>query len=331
MPAVETCNNLIDDDCDSTIDEGVQSTFYRDLDGDTFGNVSSTTLACVPPAGYVVSPSDCNDSVPAIWATPGEARALLLTHSALSGVTTLAWTAPALPGASGSALHYDTLRAAQPNGFNAASFCLETDGANAVSTDNALPAPGTSFFYLIRARDLCPQQTGPLGYDSNGTETTAPPCGGPCTFGGTVGITPASAQPNMDQGPTQVTVTATGADTFVSARLVIEKSGGAVDLDVSQVATGTSWGFPWTPGQGVGTYVATATVSTSVGCSGTKVNTWVIVVPPCSVCAAVVPADPTPSSGPGIRYYRQQNQIYNTCTYPLNVTSVAVRATSSTL
>ena len=59
--ASEVCNGL-DDNCDGQIDEGVQSTFYRDADGDSYGNASLTTLACSAPAGYVSNNTDCNDN-----------------------------------------------------------------------------------------------------------------------------------------------------------------------------------------------------------------------------------------------------------------------------
>jgi hypothetical protein len=58
--AVEICNN-IDDDCDNLVDEGVQTTFYADVDSDGYGDVSSTTLACTAPEGYVANSTDCND------------------------------------------------------------------------------------------------------------------------------------------------------------------------------------------------------------------------------------------------------------------------------
>ncbi|HRD82742.1 MAG TPA: putative metal-binding motif-containing protein, partial [Saprospiraceae bacterium] len=40
---------------------GVQTTYYRDLDGDTFGDPANTTMACSLPTGYVTNSSDCND------------------------------------------------------------------------------------------------------------------------------------------------------------------------------------------------------------------------------------------------------------------------------
>jgi len=63
--AAETCNS-IDDDCDTSIDEGVQLTFYRDLDGDTYGNAAQTIQACSAPAGYVSNSTDCNDNNAAV-------------------------------------------------------------------------------------------------------------------------------------------------------------------------------------------------------------------------------------------------------------------------
>lgn len=59
--AKEVCDGR-DQDCDNAIDDGVKLTFYRDADGDGYGTTLSTTQACQPPAGYVTSSSDCNDS-----------------------------------------------------------------------------------------------------------------------------------------------------------------------------------------------------------------------------------------------------------------------------
>ncbi len=60
-PRTETCNEL-DDDCDGATDEGVTTTFHRDADGDGFGAPGVTTAACAPPAGYVRTPTDCDDT-----------------------------------------------------------------------------------------------------------------------------------------------------------------------------------------------------------------------------------------------------------------------------
>ena len=64
----ELCN-LIDDDCDGTIDENDAAdamTWYADTDGDTFGDATATFLACEAPAGFVADATDCNDSAVAV-------------------------------------------------------------------------------------------------------------------------------------------------------------------------------------------------------------------------------------------------------------------------
>jgi hypothetical protein len=58
--ATEVCD-LTDNDCDGSTDEGAQSTYYADADGDGYGNPSSPTQACSAPGGYVANSADCND------------------------------------------------------------------------------------------------------------------------------------------------------------------------------------------------------------------------------------------------------------------------------
>jgi hypothetical protein len=69
--AAEICNG-IDDNCNGQIDEGVKKTYYRDADGDSYGNPLISLQACGAPAGYVVNNTDCNDSNAAVY--PGAAE-----------------------------------------------------------------------------------------------------------------------------------------------------------------------------------------------------------------------------------------------------------------
>jgi hypothetical protein len=61
----ETCNG-IDDDCDTQVDEDGGNTYYADVDGDGYGDVSNTTNACSVPAGYVFDNTDCNDELASV-------------------------------------------------------------------------------------------------------------------------------------------------------------------------------------------------------------------------------------------------------------------------
>ncbi len=62
--ATEICGNGIDDNCNGQVDEGFSNTtYYRDADGDGYGNPSvKITAKCTAPAGYVTNKTDCNDN-----------------------------------------------------------------------------------------------------------------------------------------------------------------------------------------------------------------------------------------------------------------------------
>ncbi|MBN2798838.1 MAG: hypothetical protein JXX28_06780 [Deltaproteobacteria bacterium] len=60
--AAESCN-LVDDDCDTLVDEDVADapTWYADSDNDGFGGTRFTVKACEAPAGYLSNSTDCDD------------------------------------------------------------------------------------------------------------------------------------------------------------------------------------------------------------------------------------------------------------------------------
>ncbi len=59
----ESCNG-VDDNCNTTIDEGlVFLNYYTDADADGYGDASATAVnACQAPAGLVLGNTDCNDA-----------------------------------------------------------------------------------------------------------------------------------------------------------------------------------------------------------------------------------------------------------------------------
>ena len=57
----EECDGR-DNDCDGDVDEGQLETYYRDRDGDGFGDDADSTQACTVPLGHVLRPGDCDDT-----------------------------------------------------------------------------------------------------------------------------------------------------------------------------------------------------------------------------------------------------------------------------
>jgi hypothetical protein len=55
------CEDGRDEDCDGDIDEGPDSTWYLDSDGDGFGDADETIVSCLMPDGYSASDDDCDD------------------------------------------------------------------------------------------------------------------------------------------------------------------------------------------------------------------------------------------------------------------------------
>ena len=85
----------------------------------------------------VADASDCQPLDLNVWAVPGEATGLMLTHGGMG--TILGWNPPAAPGGTPSSPRYDVLRAVGALSFNANPLCLESDGGPDTVATTSLP------------------------------------------------------------------------------------------------------------------------------------------------------------------------------------------------
>src|SRR4051812_39396246 len=59
--ATEVCDG-IDNDCDDVVDDGVEHTWYADVDSDGYGDADAPVEACEQPGGSVSTGTDCDDN-----------------------------------------------------------------------------------------------------------------------------------------------------------------------------------------------------------------------------------------------------------------------------
>jgi hypothetical protein len=171
-------NDSIGDVCDDCLSE--PNTCQEDTDGDLVGQACDNCPVIPNPlqtnldGDFNGDVCDCDDTNGNAWETPTECPQLVVTHA--GGVSTLAWTAPLNLG--GTGVVYDTISSGNPADFVTLSTCVESNGADTMSTDATSPAVKRVFNYLIRAENTCPGASGQgsLGTTSAGVPRTALAC-----------------------------------------------------------------------------------------------------------------------------------------------------------
>ena len=133
---------------------------YRDLDGDGFGDPGAS--AQCNEVGIAWNALDCDDADPARGGRAGEASGLVFSNA-----SDVAWSAPATPA--GAPFFYDLLRSTRADDLSGAA-CVATDVPVRAASDLATPAPGSAFYYHVRA-STCPGGAveGTLGKGTPGT------------------------------------------------------------------------------------------------------------------------------------------------------------------
>lgn len=61
-PGAEEICDGVDNNCNASIDEGLEQTWYADSDGDGYGDPDTAISDCDPGSGYVDNDDDCDDS-----------------------------------------------------------------------------------------------------------------------------------------------------------------------------------------------------------------------------------------------------------------------------
>jgi len=128
-------------------------------------SVETTQVGSTDPDGDgVPDAADCAPSDPSAWGLPGEATGLVFG----SGKSLIQWSAPFSPG--GLTVRYDLLRAGLASNFLSPT-CVAYDITATSASDPA--TPGTAFFYLVRAENVC---GGTLGSGAFGAARAAGSC-----------------------------------------------------------------------------------------------------------------------------------------------------------
>ena len=107
---------------------------------------------------------------------PSEAGNLRLSSEPDTATTILSWDAPELSGGTLYDLGYDAIRSVAPADFVTGAACIESDKLGTTALEAESPPLSGAFFYLIRAKNICPDGEGTVGTTSLGAPRAARTC-----------------------------------------------------------------------------------------------------------------------------------------------------------
>ncbi|MCP3982327.1 MAG: hypothetical protein GY716_23745 [bacterium] len=162
-----------DDDNDGVIDENDNCPLDPNPPEDCDSNGGTPDEQCDDDDDTVGNPCDCLPTDGDVWGTPDAVSTLVVSHNPGTGVSSLTWQTPVEVG--GNTPAYDTVRAASASAFGAGT-CIDSDGADTVSTDNVDPASSAASYFLVRIENTCPTDNTAMLPDGDGDDRTVAAC-----------------------------------------------------------------------------------------------------------------------------------------------------------
>ncbi|HEU5179358.1 MAG TPA: kelch repeat-containing protein [Candidatus Polarisedimenticolia bacterium] len=149
--------------------------YYRDTDGDHFGDVANSGSSCdaSPPSGFVVNAADCSDLDASAWSVPAEVQGVTAEPGVPTQITWSEQGADAGPGTS-----YEVVSGSLTPGMSFPSCsCVQSSSSAVYAENRPTPLPGAGFWYLVRASNTCGVGTfgtGSLGFHRDNAIPASP-------------------------------------------------------------------------------------------------------------------------------------------------------------